>query len=252
MLALLVPGLGHLYAGRRHRAFAVVALTLLALFLLQLALTAGAVISLAIAGIGFSIAIAVDAGRCGYRAQPLPGSRRRRVALYVVFVVSSLGAFELVRAGTREYWVAPFRMPANAMAPTLLAGDYFMLDKRAFSHSSPRAGDVVVVSSPTASDQQFVKRVVAGPQDVVLFHDGRIFVNGKELPGPRSKIAFDRTTLGPDTYFVVNDHRAHSRDSREWGAVGVDAIQGRVFLIHFSMDPESYEIRWERIGKTVD
>ncbi|MFT7860805.1 MAG: signal peptidase I [Sulfurimonas sp.] len=59
----------------------------------------------------------------------------------------------------------------------------------------------------------------------------------------------DPIVVEEDHYFMMGDNRDHSNDSRFWGSVPYENIEGTPWFIYFSID-ENWEIRWDRIGKT--
>ena len=94
----------------------------------------------------------------------------------------------------RSFIAEPFRIPSSSMRPTLVVGDYILVNKFAYGlrlpivekkivpMGDPVRGDVVVFRYPVNPSQDFIKRVVGLPGDVVEYRDKQLAVNGKPLP----------------------------------------------------------------------
>ena len=87
----------------------------------------------------------------------------------------------------------PFRIPSESMVPTLLVGDFLLVDKQvgpepALTPFAPanqvHRGDLIVFHYPVDPALHLVKRVVAIPGDRIHLHDGRVVLNGKPIPEP--------------------------------------------------------------------
>jgi signal peptidase I len=85
--------------------------------------------------------------------------------------------------------------------------------------------------------QQAVKRVVGLPNESLLFRNGRVYVNGRELkepylgyPAGTWPVLQTRFTLGQNHYFVMGDNRGQSEDSRVYGPLLRQSILGRVAM----------------------
>ena len=79
-----------------------------------------------------------------------------------------------------------------------------------------------------------------------IHHDPKI-VNDGTFPMP---IFFmNPIKVEKNHYFMMGDNRDHSNDSRFWGSVPYENIEGTPWFIYFSID-KNWEIRWDRIGKT--
>jgi signal peptidase I len=79
-----------------------------------------------------------------------------------------------------------------------------------------------------------------------IHHDDKIINNGRY---PTPIFAMNPIKVEKGYYFMMGDNRDHSNDSRFWGAVPYDNVEGTPWFIYFSVD-DNWEIRWDRIGKT--
>ncbi len=79
-----------------------------------------------------------------------------------------------------------------------------------------------------------------------IHNDDKIINNGKYPP---QLFNFAPIQVNEDHYFMMGDNRDHSNDSRFWGAVSYENIEGTPWFIYFSVT-DDWEIRWDRIGKT--
>ncbi len=79
-----------------------------------------------------------------------------------------------------------------------------------------------------------------------IHHDDKIVNNGRY---PMPIFNFAPIRVDEDNYFMMGDNRDHSNDSRFWGSVPYENIEGTPWFIYFSVD-DNWEIRWDRIGKT--
>ena len=151
-------------------------------------------------------------------------TRRRAVLLGLV------GLIALAAVGLRVLVAEPFRIPSESMRPTLRAGDSVLVEKLA--HSVHR-GDLVVFRRP-GDGEILLKRAVAVAGDTVAIEDGALYVDGRRRHEPYADPrAIDSVYFGPvrvpaGTLFALGDNRADSLDSRQFGAVPVRRVIGRV------------------------
>ena len=93
----------------------------------------------------------------------------------------------------RAFLFEPFRIPSGSMMPTLLVGDFILVNKftyglrlpvwqtRITEGNRPKRGDVVVFRYPQDESQDYIKRVVGLPGDHVGYYNRRLSINGKLL-----------------------------------------------------------------------
>jgi signal peptidase I len=85
----------------------------------------------------------------------------------------------------RSFLVEPFRIPSNSMMPTLLTGDFILVNKFAYGLrwpvlnsrfleiGDPQVGDVVVFKFPQDTSVDYIKRVIGVPGDEIAYQNKR-------------------------------------------------------------------------------
>jgi signal peptidase I len=93
----------------------------------------------------------------------------------------------------RSFVAEPFRIPSSSMMPSLLIGDFILVNKFAYGLrlpitnqkfvpiGAPERGDVVVFRPPHHPDQDWIKRVIGLPGDTITYRDHVVSVNGEPV-----------------------------------------------------------------------
>lgn len=94
----------------------------------------------------------------------------------------------------RSFVVEPFKIPSGSMIPTLLVGDFILvnkwtygirlpvINKKIINVSEPKRGDVMVFRFPGDPSLDYIKRVVGLPGDKVEYIDKHLTINGQAMP----------------------------------------------------------------------
>lgn len=92
----------------------------------------------------------------------------------------------------RSFLIEPFRIPSGSLEPTLLVGDFLVVnkfiyglrlpvwDKKVISISHPKTGDIVVFRWPPNPSFDYIKRVIGVPGDTITYHNKILSINGVE------------------------------------------------------------------------
>ena len=130
------------------------------------------------------------------------------------------------------------RVEGQSMAPTLQDQDRLIVNKFAYLSliGEPQVGDIVMLYYPNNPDKSFVKRVIARYNQRVRIVDGKVYVEDRPVDDSfvpdqyRSHEDWGPEIVPEGYYFVMDDHRNNSSDSRHWGFVPKKYIIGRVQL----------------------
>lgn len=223
-----------------------------------------------------------------------------RIAMVVVDYSRAFFPVILVVFVLRSFIVEPFRIPSGSMLPSLFVGDFILVNKfkygirlpignfKLVDMSRPERGDVMVFRYPHDPTQNYIKRVIGLPGDMVDYREKRLRINGKvaefneveqhereskgrtlrfaeyseTIDQSAHRVVIDRGrnqrereqkwTVPAGQYLVMGDNRDHSNDSRYWGFVPESHIVGHAFFVWFSWDSGSrFKINWSRIGHVI-
>lgn len=252
--SLLVPGLGHLYAGAPGRGLMIVACFLSSLLLggvFGAFSTKYGMAMLAAIALLFSVVLIVSAVIEARRSEEYELRWFNRWYWYVAaFLIVSLGlqAFFVFRGSILGY--ESFQIHAQSMVPTLEVGDFIAVDTR---YREPAIGDVIVFHPPTDPEGSYVKRVAAIGGDRIAIQNGDVVINGVVedklfVPADSRRreysVSMAARQVPEGSFFVLGDLRDNSNDSRFWGTVPDDNLVGKVTYIWYSSNAK-------RIGTRV-
>jgi signal peptidase I len=118
----------------------------------------------------------------------------------------------------RSFIAEPFKIPSGSMMPTLLAGDFILVNKFTYGlrvpilnntfieMHHPERGDVFVFHYPPDPSIDYIKRVVGLPGDKILYQDRQLFINGQKL---------DMTYLADYAYESAGLNQVHAKRFEE-------------------------------------
>jgi signal peptidase I len=181
----------------------------------------------------------------------------------VVIVAMAIG----LALGIQALVVKPFQIPSESMEPLFVPGERVLVNRMSYSiGGDPSIGDVIVFHPPDGADgngrecgvepkpnqpcpegtdepseQNFIKRIVAGPGDELYVENGHPVVNGevaeedfiKRCGAGSGCNLTEPITIPADQYFMMGDNRGSSDDSRFWGPVPEDWIIGKAFFSYW-------------------
>ena len=163
------------------------------------------------------------------------GLKKGRSGLRELFV-TLLIAFVLVFGFVRPFIVAAYWVPTKSMVPTLEVGDRVFANKFIYRFTEPERGDIVVFEDVEGGEDYLVKRVVAVAGDRVRVSNGRLKVDGEIQEETYIKPQIpDGSIYGPEKVpegyvFVMGDNRGNSADSRVFGLLPIENIEGEAFV----------------------
>lgn len=174
-------------------------------------------------------------------------------------IITTLLAFAFVSI-LQTTVLAKVQVQQHSMETTLIEKDQLLIEKLSYIFSEPKRGDIVIffpdkdnsgimnklsiyfndwkgLFEKKEVNQRYVKRIIGIPGDVIDIKDGFVYVNGEKLDESYAKGTTDGKnnlsyplTVEENTLFVLGDNREHSIDSRDFGPIGYDQLDGKAIL----------------------
>ena len=171
----------------------------------------------------------------------------------------------------RSFLFEPFKIPSGSMIPTLLIGDFIVVNKFAYGLrlpvvnrkivpvGEPERGDVVVFRYPVDPKVNFIKRMVGLPGDTITYRDKQLFINGEALAAvglgryasseikcdtPRADAMRVREALGAVTHDILIHEGSGSRN-QQWVVP-----EGHYFVMGDNRDRSNDSREWGFVPET--
>ncbi|NLC37647.1 MAG: signal peptidase I [Clostridia bacterium] len=127
-------------------------------------------------------------------------------------------------------------IPSASMIPTLAIDDRVFVDKIIFKYEGLERKDIIVFAPPAEAraENDYIKKVIGLPGDVVEIKEGLLYINGKYFAEDYLQEAMEGN-FGPvqvpeGSLFVLGDNRNYSSDSRDWGFVPLENVKGKAVV----------------------
>jgi signal peptidase I len=203
------------------------------------------------------------------RAKPKQKSKSTSSSILELVLIIAI-AIALALA-IQAFIVKPYRIPSGSMEPTLDKGQRVLVSRIGMHFGKPHVGEIVVFHPPKNAENEvcgpvphtvtlgaaacsapepeeasvnFIKRIVAGPGDVISIKEGHVIRNGVREKdsyiracGASTECNFPTPIkIPPGHWFMMGDNRGESDDSRFWGPVPTGWIIGGAFATYWPPD----------------
>lgn len=180
------------------------------------------------------------------------------------FSLTIIGSIILISIiNTKVFAMA--KVQQSSMENTLHSGEKLFVDKISYSFTEPKRGDIIIflkdeekgnlieescnyikeiISFNNITDARirYVKRVIGIPGDEINIEQGNVYVNGEKLNEDYIKgETYEREIrfplkVGKGEVFVLGDNREGSKDSRDFGTIKIEQVEGRAKFRVFPLD----------------
>jgi signal peptidase I len=172
---------------------------------------------------------------------------RKQIIIMAILAIAVIGSI------LRIFFFSPYRIDGNDMQPGLYAGDFLLASKLSYQSARPEVGDLVLFQHPFHLGRRLVRRVVATEGQSVEIIGKTVYINNRPIqdfptvthsdpqilsPDYSARDYMRRQLVPPNQVFVLGDNRDKSEDSRDFGCVPDELIEGKGLVVYFSWVPD--------------
>lgn len=168
---------------------------------------------------------------------------RSRTFKWLKAVLLALGIASFIK-----YFIfIPVTVEGISMDPTLQTGNHILYE----TFTSIERFDIILFHD--AKGNSYIKRVIGLPGESLSYHEDQLYINSEPID---DSFIFEKNdmvnqvftpdftlesitgvdVIPEDSYFVLGDNRTRSKDSRMFGFVPKDSVEGKAILIFYPFD----------------
>jgi signal peptidase I len=178
---------------------------------------------------------------------PLPADQQEPTSVKSVVVEEALSWAKLIiftvtfAVLLNQFVIVNASIPTGSMENVIMPNDRIVAFRLSYLFSDPARYDIIIFRYPDDESRLYVKRIIGMPGETVVIRDGRVYIDGSDIPLRDDFIKehvpgnYGPFVVPENHYFVLGDNRGNSEDSRAWRNpfVNRDRILGRaVFKYH--------------------
>ncbi len=164
-----------------------------------------------------------------------PKENRSGFLRFLVDVLETL-VLSVVLFVTINLISARIRVDGSSMYPTLVSGEYMIVNRISYRLGNPKRGDIIVFHPPPKPKEEYIKRVIGLPGDEIEVKNNAVFINGQRLDESYLKVTTNYIgtwQVPAGQLFVLGDNRNNSEDSHDWGMVPMEYVVGKAILVYW-------------------
>lgn len=178
----------------------------------------------------------MDTNQIEYIPEQAQSKRKRSGFLRIVVDIFETLVLSVVLFVGVNIISARIRVDGDSMVPTLISGEYVVVNRLSYRLGNPHRGDIIVFHFPRNPAEEYIKRIIGLPGDVIEVMDGSVYINGQPLDERYLDVKVNYTgkwEVPQGQLFVLGDNRNNSSDSHDWGTVPMDYVVGKAVMVYW-------------------